>query len=333
MTSVGEIDEVDAQPDENAPRRALSRRIRPWEAIDVVVVATLLIGAGLGGSIPEYYLYIASLGGLYVLVAIGNNLLLAHAGIVSLGQGALFGAGAYAAAIGANRGWGFVPSAVFAVAAALVASLLVGLPAIRLRGHYLALVTLALALSFGEIITVSPSLTGGSAGFPVVSGILAPIPLFAVICVVVAIAVWSQDRLIRGRFGVTLRLVRDSESAARSCGISVPKYKIIAFGYSGVLAGVAGALFPSLTGYVAPSSFDLWLSIYILAAVVIGGMFSPVGAMLGGAFVAVLPQLVSQYQGLTAIIFGVALLVVIFLLEKRALLERLSSRKVASRAR
>ena len=279
---------------------------------DAVLLLVLIVLAVAGPMLGGFYLYVFTLAGIYAIVTIGNNLLLSHGGLLSLGQGGLVAISCYACAYSANAGLPFIATLIVGTAVAAVAGFIVGLPALRLSGHYLALVTLAFAIAVGEVIVVLDTYTGGTSGIGVTQNVLSPMANFYAILATIAIASVLQSRTLASRFGIALRLVRDSERAAASCGIKIARYKLTAFVYSGILAGLSGAFFVSATGYVAPMMFDLWLSIYLLVAVVLGGMRSPAGAVFGAALVAIVQQIGAAYQGLSSIIFGAALLLVLY---------------------
>jgi branched-chain amino acid transport system permease protein len=284
---------------------------------DIALLACLVLIAAAGPFFGGFYLYVFTLSGIYAIVAIGNNLLLGHGGLLSLGQGGLLAISCYVCAFAARAGLPFPVTLILGVSAAASAGFCVGLPALRLSGHYLALVTLAFAIAVTEVLIVFDDVTGGSSGISVMSHVLSPLSNFYAILVTVGGAAILQSILLKSRFGIALRLIRDSERAASSCGINVARYKIAAFVYSGVLAGIAGTYFVSATGFLSPTMFDFWLSIYFLIAVVLGGMRGPAGAVFGAALVAIVPQLSSAYQGLSSIIFGVAILAVLFATRSR----------------
>jgi branched-chain amino acid transport system permease protein len=270
----------------------------------LLAAAAALAGPFLGG----YYLFVLTFAGVYAIAAIGNNLLLSHAGLVSLGQGGLVAVGAYAAGFAMRAGVPWYGALPISVAAAGLVGFIVGLPALRLSGHYLALVTLAFALAAEELIIVLQEYTGGVSGMPVTRGVADQLMNYELIVLVICLLLISQNLLLMGRMGRTLHLVRDSERAAAAAGINVSKTKLLAFTYSGMLAGVAGPFFVSATQYLTPSMFDLWFSVNVLVAVVLGGMNRPLYAAAGAVFVAVLLQLSTSYQGLASIIFGTSVI-------------------------
>ncbi len=279
---------------------------------DMALLGCLTILAVAAPFLGGFYMYVFTLAGIYAIVALGNNLLLSHGGLVSIGQGGLLAIGCYVYAFAARAGWPVPFIVILSTTVAALSGLLIGLPALRLSGHYLALVTLSFAIAVAEVIIVFDDYTGGTSGIPIAANTLSPIANFYAILAVTALAAISQSRLLASRFGLALRLMRDSERAAAAIGINIAKYKLAAFVYSGVLAGLAGTFFVSATGYLTPTMFDLWLSVYFLVAIVLGGMGPPAGAVFGATLIAIIPQLSSAYQGLSAIIFGFALLLVLF---------------------
>jgi len=295
-----------------AQRPKRERNGRWLSRADRVLLALLVLLAAAGPFLGGYYLYVFTLAGIYAVICLGNNLLLSHGGLVSIGQGALCAIGAYAYGAAAQQGWPVPQCLLVSVLASTLSGAIVGLPALRLSGHYLALVTLAFTISVPEVIIVLDNVTGGASGMAITTAIPPTANFYMMLAAVALIAV-SQSQLIASPFGIGLRLLRDSSRAAASVGIRGAKYKLIAFAYSGALAGFAGASFASATGYLTPGMFDVWLSIYVLAAVVLGGMRHPAGAVLGASIVAIVPQLVSQFQGLPSILFGSFLLLAILL--------------------
>ena len=286
-----------------------------WFGLIGLPVILLAIAAAAGPFLGGYYLFVLTFAGVYAIVAVGNNLLLSHAGLVSLGQGGLLCFGAYAAGFAMRAGIPWYGALPISMTVAGLVGLAVGLPALRLSGHYLALVTLAFALASEELIIVLQEYTGGVSGMPVTSGVASPLVNYEVLAGLLCLLLISQNLLLSSRLGRSLRLVRDSERAAAAAGINVAGTKLIAFVYSGVLAGIAAPFFVSATQYLTPGMFDLWLSVNLLVAVVLGGMNRPLAAAAGAIFIAVLIQVSASYHGLAPIIFGSCVL--LFLLTTR----------------
>lgn len=302
MTVMARIEE----PDRSETARPVAQVVAPSGTMRLIGIPVMIaaVAAAAGPFLGGYHLFVLTFAGIYAIVAIGNNLLLGHAGLVSLGQGGLLAFGAYAAGFAMQAGIPWYGAMPVSMAVAGLVGLAVGLPALRLSGHYLALVTLAFALASEELIIVLQEFTGGVSGMPVTRGVAPPLVNYEMIVLVLCLLLVSQNLLLQGRLGRALHLVRDSERAAAASGINVAGTKLLAFVYSGVLAGIAGPFFVSATQYLTPSMFDLWLSVNLLVAVVLGGMNRALGAAAGAVFIAVLIQLSTSYQGLAPIIFG-----------------------------
>ncbi|MBO0707394.1 MAG: branched-chain amino acid ABC transporter permease [Candidatus Dormibacteraeota bacterium] len=266
-------------------------------AVVGVALLTLLLPVAMTDAELTVYVYI----GLYALVVIGLSLLMGFAGQVSLGQGSFFAIGAYGAALLTMR-WSFPPLLSLAVACAGTGALaaLVGLPLLRLRGHYLAFATLAFQLIVLSVIGQFQGLTGGDTGLigiPTLS--LGPIALIGryrvftfsyVVWVLVAIALALSWNLIHSRPGRALRALATSEAGALASGIDVGGYKLRVFAFSAALAGLGGGVFAFFVGYIAPETFPILLSVEFLLMAAVGGMGSIFGAIAGTVLIYLLLQ-------------------------------------------
>jgi branched-chain amino acid transport system permease protein len=235
---------------------------------------------------------------IYAIALLGLNLLTGFNGQISLGHGAFYAVGAYTTAIMIDRwsvpyGW-TIPIAGLVC---LVAGFLFGIPAIRLEGLYLALATFALALAVPQILKYFEHWTGGSQGI-VLSKPQAPWGLTLTpdqwlyllsLVVLVALFVLAAN-LLRGRTGRAIVAIRDNAIAAQSMGVNVALYKSLTFGVSAAYTGVAGALSAVTIAFVAPDSFDVFRSITFLIGIVIGGLASISGAILGALFIQFVPN-------------------------------------------
>ena len=285
--------------------------------------------------------------GIYLIAQIGLNVLTGYTGQMSLGHGAFMAVGGYTTAIlmtdhGVKDLWTIPIAAVVAGAAGF----LFGLPALRLTGLYLALATFAIAVATPAVIKKFEGFTGGGSGknlFGVkeLTGGIAPVHVLGwklnfnnwlyYLCWTVALVLYVVAwLLLRGRTGRAFRAVRDSETAALSSGVSLARYKTLAFGVSAAYAGVAGALFAIATTYVNPDTFPVQLSIFLLVGVVVGGLGSLTGLIAGAIFIEFLPlwaQDISKSPGAPGVVYGVILIGVIFLLPTGAagLLRRVAS--------
>jgi len=238
---------------------------------------------------------IFSLCGLSLMVLAG------YTGLVSLGHAAFLGIGAYAHVYFVqDLGLPWIVSMALAVAVTAAAGVLVGLPALRMTGLYLAIATLAFALIIQEVFNRWESVTGGLKGKAVEKPVIFGVALrndvtFYFLCLAFLIAaLWVTRNMLRAPLGRALMAIRDSEIAAQSIGVNLAAYKTMAFAYSAGLMGVAGALFAHQVGFLAPDIFTVLLSIQFLLMVVVGGLGSLHGAIFGATFVALLPVMISQ---------------------------------------
>lgn len=249
----------------------------------------LLAVAGAGLLVGDQYLLRVGLYiGVNVIIVTGLALLLGYAGQVSLGHAAFFGIGAYASAFVTTRlGWPWLAGLATAVALSALGGLLLALPSLRLRGHYLAMAT----LGFGEIMSVAfveaKGVTGGTDGFggiaPAAIGGLrldSPQAGYVIVWLVAAVALLLLRNALTLRPGRAMTALHGSELGAQACGVDPVGLKVQAFVVSAGLAGVAGALYASFVGFVSPSQFTLQLSVVLLAMAVVGGTRSLAGPVL-----------------------------------------------------
>jgi branched-chain amino acid transport system permease protein len=286
------------------------------------VLAVVLLAAPWWAS--EYLLSQLHFIGIYSIVGLGLMLLVGFTGQISLGHAAFLAVGAYTEALMQAAGWPFwltLPSAALLSAAVGV---IVGLPALRLKGIYLAIATLAFGVIVEEIMTRWESLTGGNSGKHV-----KPIELFGVkldsdvdlyylILALTAVACVALANLLRSPTGRAFVAIRDSEISASCMGVNLAKYKTMSFALSAALTGVGGALYAHKVTFISPEQFTLLVSIELVTIVILGGVGSLHGAVFGAAFVIVLPQLIAIAKdylpapvagaaGLQATVFGLVL--------------------------
>jgi branched-chain amino acid transport system permease protein len=278
----------------------------------------------------QQFAYVA----IYLIALIGLNILTGYTGQISLGHGAFMAVGGYTTAIlmvdhGVKDVW-TIPIAALLTG---VVGFLFGLPALRLSGLYLALATFAIAVSTPAVIKRFEGFTGGGSGInlfgtPELTASLTPVSVLGreltfndwlyYLCWTVALVAYVIGWLVlRGRTGRAFRAVRDSESAAQSSGVSLPRYKTLAFGLSAAYAGVAGSLFAIATTFVNPDTFPVALSILLLIGVVVGGLGSLVGLIAGAVFIQFLPiwsQEVSKSPGAPSVVSGMVLIALMFVL-------------------
>ena len=266
----------------------------------------------------SYRVEIASTAALYALLALGLNLIVGFTGLLHLGYAALFAVGAYAyALVNLRLGWPFWVGLPISGAAAAAAGVLLGLPAIRVRGDYLAIVT----LGFGEIVRIAATnlepWTGGPNGL---MGIAHPQigpfrfgvdskPYYALLLLFIAVTAGASLALRRSRIGLGWRAIKEDELAARSLGIDATRMKLLALGLGGWVAGLAGCLFAAKQGTVTPDSFDFILSVMLLAMVILGGLGSVGGAILGAVILSAAPEFLREFAVYRMLLFGVLMVV------------------------
>jgi len=299
---------------------------RPRRIAGPGLVRALAIAAGVAAlvlvpldSSPYVNLQI-SLVAVYAVVILGLNLITGYAGQISLGQSAFFGAGAYATSVAATHGWS--APAAFAVACALPAAVgaLAAVPAVRLRGHALAMFTLALPVVAVQLAKRWLDLTGGSGGRTVAigaaprwSGLADDQWATYVVILVAAVLFLLARNLVLGRTGRALAMVRTNEVVAAAMGISVRGYKTLAFVLAAAYAGAGGFLYAYCVRFVSPDSLELVLGVTLLCCLVVGGLRSVTGAIVGAAFYVYVPHLAGTISPeRSSIIYGGCLLLVVF---------------------
>ena len=265
----------------------------------------------------QFVLHMLSLVAISATAALGLQLLLGFSGQLSIGQAAFYAIGAYASGLlSVKLGMPFI-AAFFAAGVIAGAVSLVMVPITRLTGASLAVATLGFSILVYLLIKNEEWLTGGSfglMGIPRASlfGYVLAKPAYAyLLCVAVAAGVYfSLLRLQRSRFGRAINAIRQNEDAARACGVKVTLLKSQCFVIAAFVAGLAGSLYAHQVRYLAPTDFTFWKSVEILIMVVIGGMGSLFGAVLGAAVVVLLPEVLREVGDYRMLVFGGILMVV-----------------------
>jgi branched-chain amino acid transport system permease protein len=290
----------------------------PRQALAIAGCLALLAAPALLGG---YFVYLLSLIGIFSLVAIGLNLLTGYSGQISLGHSAFFAVGAYGSALLVSRvGLPFWLAIPVAGGLAALIGAVVALPALRLKNLYLAIATLGAGIVTTRLIFEWRSVTGGGAGLEVPAPQLGPWTLAAgwqmyyLILLGVAGGAWSATNLVRSRTGRALAMLRESEVAAGCLGIPVARYKVIAFGLSGFYVAIAGGLYAFLVHYINPESFNVNLSIMFLAMIVIGGLGTIAGSILGAIFYVAIPEIFRGIKDAPGLVFGLSLVVAMVLM-------------------
>lgn len=266
----------------------------------------------------QYHVRIATLIGIYWILISGLNLVIGYTGQISIGHVGLLAVGAYCFAILAGK-MGIDPWLALVAAGALgaICGGGLGLPSLRLPGFYFAMTTLAFALIVAELAVAWEHLTGGGIGLmvPAFPGVFATSSGFYWLVVALAVvATWLCWNLTRSSWGRAMIAVRDSEVAAGSVGIPIHRLKLYVFTFSGMLAGVAGALFASYQSYITPETFVFDLSMFFFVCIVVGGQGSMIGPFIGTVILAALPEIVAPLARLGNFFYGALLLIVVLLI-------------------
>jgi branched-chain amino acid transport system permease protein len=286
-----------------------------------------ILGAVLALSVPflfgpfrvsQFTLAIA-----YAVAVLGLNLLVGYSGQISLGHGAFFALGAYVAGILiAKEGFPHLLAVPIAGVVCFAAGLLLGIPALRLRGLYLALVTLAVAIAVPQLIKRFEGLTEGTQGLSVPQPEtpswvpLADDQFIYFLTLALALPMFLlASNMVRGRVGRALVTIRENEIAAKAMGVNLATFKAGTFAVAAMYAGLGGALYTFSIGFVAPESFTLVLSFGFLAAIVVGGLATIVGAVFGALFIEFVPVYSADVNvALAGVIYGAVLIAFMYAL-------------------
>jgi branched-chain amino acid transport system permease protein len=282
-----------------------------------IVVAVLV---ALPFLISGYHQGLATHVAIYFIAILGLNILTGYTGQISIGHGAFMAIGGYTTALlSADQHWSLLATLPASLGITFVCGLLVGVPALRLSGVYLALATFALAVSVPQFPLKFSKFLGGSNGLHT-SDTATHLWLYVVGWSCAAILFAAAWLLLRGRIGRAFRAVRDSELAATSSGVSLPIYKTFAFGVSAAFAGVAGSLFVIATnGYVQPGEFGVLLSLQILIGAAVAGLGSLWGVLVGALFIGLLPSIAPDVPLIGSshgqdVVFGLIVVLIMLLL-------------------
>lgn len=297
--------------------------LETWRIVAILVVVALAIA--LTFLVSSYRLFQLSMTLSYACAVLSLTVLTGINGQLSLGHGAFYAVGAYATAVlMAHYGWPYWATIPVAAVCAGIVGFVVGFPALRLTGLYLALVTLALAVAAPQILKVNAlsDLTGGVQGL-IVDKPEAPfgLPLdpdqwiylfcLAITCVIFLLG-WN---LTRGRIGRAMMAIRDQSLAAESMGIHLSAVKTRTFAVSAAFAGVSGALTTIVVQFVAPDSFNLFISVWFFVGLIVGGVSSIPGAIFGGAFIEFIPNVANDIsKAAPGAIYGIILMVFMYVL-------------------
>ncbi|MBN1930099.1 MAG: branched-chain amino acid ABC transporter permease [Desulfobacterales bacterium] len=296
-----------------------SKLLRKTASYGIFWIAVAAAGMSIDNS---YYLQVLTFIGIHSILALGLNMLMGYAGQISLGHAAFYGLGAYTTAIMTVHydlsPWLALPCAICLV---ILVAFIVGLPTLKLSGYYLGMGTLGFGMIVHIIFREWTSVTGGASGYVGIP----PLELgafsfsssrnyFYLVWCTVLISIVLCQRLIDSRIGRALRSIHDSEHASKAVGVNTRNLKLQVFMLSAALAGVAGFLYAHFVSFISPGTFDFIVSIRIVTMVVIGGMASIWGALLGASLLTLLPEWLHAFSDFEMIVYGLILMLVMIIL-------------------
>ena len=275
----------------------------------------------------SYYLQLVTLAGSYAIVALGLNLVVGNAGQISLGQASFFGIGAYVTVKLMLAGLSFWIALPIGALLTGVSGMVLGYIALRFRGHYLAMATLCFGVIMHILFVELKTLTGGAGGisdipkavflgFPIHNAMESPFKSFHLAWITLLLLTTFSQNVIHSRVGRILASIRDDDLATATLGVDVAKYKIKIFALSAVYAGIGGALYAVHINYIGPEVFGIMMSLDFLIMVVIGGLGTVGGAIVGPLLLSALPEVLRDYEKYRLLFYGGMLMVIVCLAPK-----------------
>ena len=293
----------------------MGSRIRRYHRIGLIAIAAAILPFVLPGN---YAIHLATVIGINTIVVLGLNLLMGYAGQVSLGQAAFVGIGAYTSGILTTK-LGLSPWLALAAGVTLTSAtgFMVGVPLLKLRGHYLAMGTLGFGMIVNIVLTQWESLTEGTIGImsipPLAVGGFAfksELSFYYLVAFSVILAMSLAANIIDSRVGRAMRAVHGSEVAAEISGVDTARYKLQVFVLSAAMAGYAGSLYAHHATYIHPGTFGFHQSIQLVVMAVLGGMASIWGAVFGAGAVTLIAENLRSFQEFSTIVFGGVLIII-----------------------
>lgn len=287
---------------------------KPWTGAWVGALLFLLLL--LPWYAPEYVTYIATIIFIYAIGVQGQNLLIGYTGQISFGQAGFLAIGAFAFGHLHIRGVPLPVSLFCAGMAAGLFGLVVGFPSLRLKGPYLAIATMGFGIAVYQIFVNSEILSGGRMGLPVQK----LSPLFGLRPVtyhyyfnflLASVFTLVSYNIISSYMGRAFIAIRDNDIAAEVLGVNLTRYKLLSFALSSFYTGIQGALMGLFLGHLEPNMFTFMESITLFVAVIIGGLASIEGSIMGAAFVILVPQVFSAYKEMVPVVYGVTILLIL----------------------
>ena len=275
---------------------------------------------------PDHIVFLGTLIALYSIGVMGQNLPIGYTGQISFGQAGFLAIGAFA--FGHMRVWGapFLVALAGAGAVAALAGVIVGFPSLRLKGPYLSIATLGFGVAVYQVFVNWEVLSGGRSGLSIARlkpmlGLTGTQAVYYTYVLLLAVFTLATYNLVSSYVGRAFVAIRDADIAAEVNGVNLTRYKLLAFAISSFYAGVHGALYAQVLGHIEPQIFNIGESLTLFVAVIIGGVASIEGSILGAAFVLLVPKVLAEFREMVPIVYGATILIVL-IFEPRGLFGR-----------
>lgn len=291
-------------------------RQRPTYVLAIVIGGLLAVAPFV---LSDQYIAALVLAAIYTIITAGLNLFMGYTGQISFGHNAFAAIGGYVSAVLATRfDLPTVLTVTVAAATAAIAALIVGYPTLRLRGHYLAMATLALGLIVAEIATQWKSVTQGLYGISAIPALgiaswklSSDFSFYFAYWIIAGIAIWITYRINHSRTGLAFRAIAGNEDAAQSLGINVARHKLLAFVISAMFASLGGSMFAHYVTYISPEVFGLYMVILLFTMLFVGGISTTLGPLIGAVIITVFPELLRSFHSARELLYGVVLLLIL----------------------
>ncbi|UFS69960.1 branched-chain amino acid ABC transporter permease [Geomonas sp. RF6] len=285
-----------------------SERIKFLLFAVVVLLAPLPLA---GGYLTNVLVFV----GINSMLALGLNLLLGYAGQISLGQAAFFGLGAYGSGVLTTVfSWNPWPAMIVVALCVAAFAFAIGFPVLKLKGHYLAMATLGVGIIAHIAFNETIDLTGGPSGLSGIPNLAAGTFVFDtdlknyyLVWGFALVSILLSLNMVNSRFGRGLRAIHDSEVAARVMGVNARLMKVQVFALSALISALAGSLYSHVMTFISPTSFSFHISVELLTMVVIGGLGSVYGSVLGALLLTLLPEMLRTFQDYDIVVYGLLL--------------------------
>lgn len=290
----------------------LIRKPWTWLGVGILLLGLIL----LPWFCREYLVYIATLIFIYSIGVQGQNILIGYTGQISLGQAGFLAVGAYTFGHLSRVGVPVIGALLCAGLLAGLIGIIVGFPSLRLKGPYLAIATLGFGVAVYQVLTSYEIFSGGRMGLNVPKlspfwGFSKETSMYYFTFLLATCFTLASYNLISSYMGRAFIAIRDNDIAAEVMGINLTQYKLLSFGISSFYTGIHGALYAMLLGFLDPPMFNFLEAINIFLAVIIGGLASIEGSILGAAFVILLPQILSEYKEMIPVAFGTVIIIIL----------------------